>query len=161
MALRSVYYRRTSFRPALVGLSASLALLSLYLGLVSLISGSWNHALQLLTEDRWFVVPITLGFGIQAGLFTYLRSLHRTTKMPAAVTGSSAGTSTAAMIACCAHHATDVLPLVGLSGTTIFLAQYKVPFMAIGLLSNVAGIGVLVTTIRRARKHIASEGDCH
>jgi hypothetical protein len=72
-----VYYRRTSFQPALVGLIASLALLFLYLGLVSLISGSWSHALQLVAEDRWFVLPITLGFGIQAGLFTYLRSLHR------------------------------------------------------------------------------------
>jgi hypothetical protein len=156
-----VYYRRTSFQPALVGLTASLALLFLYLGLVSLISGSWSHALQLVAEDRWFVLPITLGFGIQAGLFTYLRSLHRMTTTPAAVTGSSAGTSTMAMVACCAHHVTDVLPLVGLSGATIFLAQYKVPFMAIGLLSNVVGIFVLLTTIRKAKGHVPSEGDCH
>ncbi|NIO72490.1 MAG: hypothetical protein GTN71_26570, partial [Anaerolineae bacterium] len=56
---------------------------------------------------------------------------------------------------------TDVLPLVGLSGATIFLAQYKVPFMIVGLLSNAAGIGVLVTMIRRAKKQITNEGSCH
>ena len=159
--VRRAYHRWISLRPAVVGLIASLALLLFYLGLVSLISRSWSHALALLAEDRWFVLPITLGFGIQAGLFTYLRSLHGATGMPAAVTGSSAGTSTAAMIACCAHHVTDVLPLVGLSGAAIFLAQYKVPFMAVGLLSNAAGIGVLLTMIWRAKKRITSEGGCH
>ncbi|MFB0534984.1 MAG: hypothetical protein ACETWR_08380 [Anaerolineae bacterium] len=161
MAVRRTYHRRISLRPVVVGLIASLALLLFYLGLVSLISQSVSHALALLAEDRWFVFPITLGFGIQAGLFTYLRALHGATGMPAAVTGSSAGTSTAAMIACCAHHLTDVLPLVGLSGATIFLAQYKVPFMIVGLLSNAAGIGVLLAMIRRAKKQITHEGSCH
>ena len=161
IAMRRAYYRRISVGPAVVGLSASLALLLVYLGLVSLVSQSVSHALALLAEDRWFVFPITIGFGIQAGLFIYLRDLHVATGMPAAVTGSSAGTSTAAMIACCAHHITDVLPLVGLSGATIFLAQYKVPFMIVGLLSNAAGIGVLVTKIRGAKKWITHEGSCH
>lgn len=165
IAVRRVYYRRIYFRPIVVGLIASLALLLFYLGLVSLISRSWSHALSLLADDRWFVLPITLGFGIQAGLFTYLRSLHYlpqgATKMPMAVTGSSAGASTAAMVACCAHHVTDVLPLVGLSGAAIFLAQYKVPFMVVGLLSNAAGIGFLLTRIRRAKQQITSEGGCH
>lgn len=161
IAVRRTYHRRIAFRPIVVGLIASLALLLFYLGLVSLIARSVGHALALLAEDRWFVFPIILGFGIQAGLFTYLRSLHAATKMPAAVTGSSAGASTAAMVACCAHHVTDVLPLVGLSGATIFLAQYKVPFMIVGLLSNAAGIGVLVTMIRRAKKQIRLEGGCH
>lgn len=161
IAMRRAYHRRTSLRPVVVGLTASLALLLFYLGLVSLISQSVSHALSLLAEDRWFVFPIVLGFGIQAGLFTYLRALHGATGMPAAVTGSSAGTSTVAMIACCAHHVTDVLPLVGLSGAAIFLAQYKVPFMAVGLLGNMAGIGVLLTMIGRAKKQITHEGSCH
>ncbi len=156
IAMRRVYYRRIYFRPIVVGLIASLALLLFYLGLVSLISRSWSHALSLLADDRWFVLPITLGFGIQAGLFTYLRSLHGATKMPMAVTGSSAGASTAAMVACCAHHVVDVLPLLGLSGAAIFLAQYKVPFMIVGLLSNAAGIGFLLTRIRKAKQQIIS-----
>jgi len=161
MALRRVYHLRIPFRSIVVGLVASLALLLFYLGLVSLISWSWSHTLALLAEDRWFVFPITLGFGLQAGLLTYLRSLHGVTRMPAVMTSSSAGASTAAMIACCAHHVTDVLPLIGLSGAALFLAQYKVPFMVVGVLSNAAGIGVLLTMIRGAKKQITHEGSCH
>lgn len=147
---------RVAARPLVVGLAAAAALLALYLALVSLVSQSWSHALSLLVEDRWFVVPIILGFGLQAGLFTYLRALHRSTRAPAAVTGSSAGMSAAAMVACCAHHVSDVLPLLGLSGAAIFLAEYKVPFMVLGLLSNAAGIGYLLINIRRGRRHHAS-----
>ncbi|MCL7453072.1 MAG: hypothetical protein M8467_08480 [Anaerolineae bacterium] len=148
-------WHRALALPFAVGLAASIVMLLFYLGLVSLISQSWDHALSLLADDRWFVAPIIAGFGTQAGLFTHLRGLHRGVKAPAAVTGSSAGMSTAAMVACCAHHVTDVLPLIGLSGATIFLAEYKVPFMVVGLLSNLAGIGYLLVHIRRARQHQA------
>ena len=148
-------WRRALALPFVAGLAASILMLLFYLGLVSLISQSWSHALSLLAEDRWFVAPIISGFGIQAGLFTYLRGLHRGRKARAAVTGSSAGMSTAAMIACCAHHVTDVLPLIGLSGAAILLAEYKVAFMVAGLLSNLAGIGYLLVHIRRARQHQA------
>lgn len=149
-------WRRAAALPFVVGSAASIVMLLFYLGLVSLISQSWDHALSLLADDRWFVAPIIAGFGTQAGLFTHLRGLHRGMKAPAAVTGSSAGMSTAAMVACCAHHVTDVLPLIGLSGAAIFFAEYKVPFMAVGLLSNVAGIGYLLVHIRRARRHQAA-----
>jgi hypothetical protein len=120
---------RIPVRPLIVGLVATAGMLTFYLGLVSLISWSWDHALSLLVEDRWFVTLLVVGFGVQAGLFTYLRALHGAGKAPAAVTGSSVGVSTAAMVACCAHHLTDVLPLLGLSAATVFLAEYKVPFL--------------------------------
>jgi hypothetical protein len=65
------------------------------------------------------------------------------------------------MLACCVHHVADVLPLLGLSGAAVFLAQYKVPFMLLGLLSNAIGIVVLVVTIRKAKRMRLSEGACH
>ena len=68
-----------------------------------------------------------------------------------AMAAAGGGTSTAAMIACCAHHVTDVLPLLGLSGAAVFLAQYKVPFMVVGIISNIVGIGVMLRLIRRAQ----------
>jgi hypothetical protein len=149
---------RIPVRPLIVGLVATAGMLTFYLGLVSLISWSWDHALSLLVEDRWFVTLLVVGFGVQAGLFTYLRALHGAGKAPAAVTGSSVGVSTAAMVACCAHHLTDVLPLLGLSAATVFLAEYKVPFLVVGLVSNAAGIGLLSIRIRQARRcHPAAE----
>ena len=148
--------RRIPIRPFIVGLAASGALLVFYLALVSLISQSWVHALWLLAEDRWFVIPIVLGFGFQAGLFTHLRALHSASRARTAVTGSSAGISTAAMVACCAHHVSDVLPLLGLSGAALFLTEYKVPFMVVGLLSNAAGIGYPLVHMRRAQRRLAA-----
>lgn len=136
------------FWPLAGGLLGAAAILALYLGLVTLTSGSWQHARELLAQDRWFVALIVLGFGVQAGLFVHLRrNLHA--HRGGAMTAASGGTSTAAMIACCAHHVTDVLPLLGFSAAAVFLAQYKVPFMIVGILSNVVGIGVMLRLIRR------------
>jgi hydrogenase/urease accessory protein HupE len=49
-----------------------------------------------------------------------------------------------------------VLPLLGLSGAAIFLAQYKVPFMVVGIVSNVVGIGVMLRLIRRMQRGVTS-----
>jgi hypothetical protein len=149
--------------PLAFGLLGALGLTTFYLGIVTL-AESWAHALELFRDDAPFVVPIILGFGIQIGLFTYLRRGLRPAKgtgAAGALTGTSGGTSTLGMIACCAHHVTDVLPLVGLSGAAVFLAQYRVLFMVVGLLSNAIGIGALLFTIRKAKKMTLSEGACH
>lgn len=151
------------YLPVIVGLLSALGLAAFYLGIVTLLE-SWGHALDLFREDAPFVVPIILGFGTQVGLYTYLKlGLHLAngTRAAGALTGTTGSTSTLAMVACCAHHVTDVLPLLGLSGAAVFLAQYKVPFMVAGLLSNLIGIGVLLTVLRRARKRSRLEGDHH
>ena len=149
--------------PLAFGFLGALGLAAFYLGIVAL-AESWAHAWDLFREDALFVVPIVLGFGTQVGLFTHLKRVLRPangTGATCAVTGTSGGASTLGMLACCAHHLTDVLPLVGLSGAAVFLAQYKVPFMVLGLLSNAIGIGVLAITIRKAKRMISSEGACH
>jgi hypothetical protein len=134
-----------------LGLLGALVLSAFHLGLVTL-AESWAHALDLFREDAALVVPIILGFGTQVGLFTYLKRALHGTGAAGTVTGTSGGASTLGMLACSAHHVTDVLPLVGLSGATVFLAQYKVPFIVVGLLSNAAGIAVLMITIRRVQR---------
>jgi hypothetical protein len=148
-------------RPLTVGVLGMLGMAGLYLGFVTLV-GSWQHALDLLREDAPYVLPIILGFGIQLGLLTYLRlalpSGHVAGRA-GAVTGASGGTSTAGMIACCAHHVSDVLPLVGLSGATAFLANYKIPFLVLGLLSNAAGVFMLLAAIRRVTHTSKLNGD--
>ncbi|MFZ3080423.1 MAG: hypothetical protein WA109_12145, partial [Bellilinea sp.] len=61
-------------------------------------------------------------------------------------------TSTVAMVACCAHHAADVLPILGLTAAATFLAEYRTAFMVAGLASNLIGIIVILVTILRARR---------
>jgi hypothetical protein len=60
--------------------------------------------------------------------------------------------STVAMAACCAHHVADVLPLVGLTAAATFLANWKIPFMIVGLLTNIIGIVVMLRIIYKERR---------
>jgi hypothetical protein len=135
-------------RPILFGLLGAAGLLVFYLGIITL-AQSWTHAVEQLIADRWFVGAIVAGFGTQIGLFTYLRGMHA--RAMSGGVAASTGTSTAAMLACCAHHLTDVLAVIGLSGAALFLNAYKTPLLWLGIVMNLAGIAYLLWKIRRQR----------
>lgn len=142
------------FLPLGAGLLGAVFLTAVYLGIVSL-AESPSHALELFWQDKAFVIPIILGFGTQVGLYTLLKKgLYMPVPVPAggATTAAGGGMSTMAMVACCAHHVTDVLPLVGLTATATFLANWKIPFMVVGLLTNLIGIAIMIRTILKARQ---------
>ncbi|MBW6475149.1 MAG: hypothetical protein K0B14_18625, partial [Anaerolineaceae bacterium] len=69
--------------------------------------------------------------------------------------GASGTTSTVAMVACCVHHVTDVLPILGLTVAATFLAKYRLLFMGIGLGMTFIGISymlfLLIRESQRAR----------
>jgi hypothetical protein len=136
---------------------ASAALLALYLGLITLAQG-WSHATAQLSIDRWYVGAITLGFGTQVALFSWLRTAHTAT-MAAGGVAASTGTSTTAMLACCAHHVADVLPVLGLSGAAIFLNDYKTELLWLGIAMNAGGVTYLLVQIRKAQLQHAAH--CH
>ena len=136
-------------KPAVFGLVGSLGLLAFYLGVITL-AQDWTHALQQLADDRWFIGAIALGFGAQIALFTHLRRLHDTAS--AGAMAASTGTSTTAMLACCAHHLTDVLPILGVAGVTAFLDAFKTPLLWLGISMNIVGVAYLVRKIRHAQR---------
>jgi hypothetical protein len=138
-------------RSILVGLAGSGVLLGLYLSIISVAQGI-EHALEQLATDALFVGPIAAGFGVQVGLFAELRILDRRHRASAAVTAVGTGTSAAAMLACCAHHLVDLLPLLGLSAAAVFLSAYKTPLFLLGIGMNVVGIIVIGRQLRRARR---------
>lgn len=144
--------------PCLIGVGAAVTLLSLYVAIVSLAQG-WQSALQLLRQDAPLVAPITLMFGLQAALYTHLRMLVRSrVRTAGALTGASGGTSTAAMVACCAHRVADLLPILGLSAAAGFLAAWKVPFMIVGLSFSLAGAAIILRrVILYRRQHMPKE----
>jgi len=125
-------------------------LLASYLALVSWAQG-WDHAWTLLGEDLWFVGPVTVGFGLQAGMFVYLKKLHAAAGAGAAIGGGSGGISGGAMLACCAHHVSDIAPFLGISGAAIFLNQVKEPLAFVAIASNVLGVIYIAMRIRSAR----------
>ena len=155
--------RFRNFIPLGVGILGAIFLAAIYFGIVSW-AESPEHAVDLFWEDRRLVIPILLGFGIQAALYSvlklrlYLPASSNTpgpgaaSPAPAASMGAGGATSTVAMVACCAHHAADVLPILGLTAAATFLAEYRTAFMAAGLASNLIGIVVISVVILRARR---------
>jgi len=144
--------RPIPMKPVAAGVIAAALLAGVYVALVGVLQ-DFNHAIELIIGDWYFVIPIVMGFGVQVGLFVYIHTVlhpHRGTRSTTAVAGAGTGTSTVAMIACCAHHLTDVLPILGFSGAALFLNDYRGPFMALGIATNVAGIVMMIRLIRKS-----------
>lgn len=141
------------------GLLGVIGLSGLYFGILSLAENP-NHALAQFWEDRWIVVPMVLGFGLQVGLYVILKMrlfIPVTDLGPnGALTGASGGLSAGAMVACCAHHVTDLLPLVGFTAAVTFLAEYRLAFMILGLSTTILGILVMFTVLFRGRHKAVS-----
>ncbi len=144
-------------RPLLAGFVGALVLSGVYFGIVSL-AESPEHALQQFWADRLLVFPIMIGFGIQVGLYVLLKTGPAPMHMAAAgsTTAAGGGMSTAAMVACCAHHVADVLPLLGLTAAATFLANWRIPFMVVGLLTNLIGIAIMLRAWWKQRQMLAS-----
>jgi hypothetical protein len=123
------------------GIAAAIALALLYGVTLSLLNGV-AYAWENFSALWYWMVPLLVGFALQVGLFGYSRTLARAGVSPHA-TGvmASGGTSAVSMVACCAHHLADGLPLVGLAGVTLFLSSYQSLFLLGGVLSN--GVGTL------------------
>jgi hypothetical protein len=119
------------------------------LGIITLAQGL-PHALEQTAKLWYWVLALAGGFGIQAGLFSFIQQSIRERR--ATTTGSiaaSGSVSAGSMAACCAHHLSDVLPLLGLSGVAIFLVRYQFFFIIVGILSNMVGITIMLEIIQR------------
>lgn len=145
--------------PVGAALAGAAGLTLLYFGIVSWAEGP-EHAADFFWQDRWIVLPIIFGFGIQVGLYVILKKrlfVPVTSAGPSgAMTGASGGISTAAMVACCAHHVADVLPILGLTAAAAFLAEYRTAFMLFGLGTTALGIFVMVVILYRERRKAMS-----
>ena len=125
---------------ALRGLVAAFGLMLFYLVVLRLSSGSWLHVITE-TERLWYWLGLlAVGFGLQIWLVFRLRhhAQHRLAANSAGIMGT--GTSTGAMLACCAHHLAEVLPLVGLAGLAVWLTRYQLSLIVVGLVVNLLSI---------------------
>lgn len=137
-------------RPFGFGVLGMLGLMLFYVGVITLAQG-WSHARDQLVLDRWFLGAIMLGFGTQVGLYTYLRGLHG--HAAAGGLATSTGTSSVAMLACCAHHLADILPIIGVAGAAVLLNTYKTPLLWLSIGMNGIGIVYLLWKIVQQRQH--------
>lgn len=140
-------------RPVVYGLLATSALLALYFGALTALSG-WEFTASEFDQYWYFIVPLALGFGVQVALFSRLRVLARSTHHSGSVVAASGTTSTAAMVSCCAHYLVNVAPVLGATGLVAFAAQFQVEFFWVGLAFSVAGIAfVLSRVLKGEREH--------
>jgi hypothetical protein len=143
--------------PLTAFLLGSALIASFYIGILTWAQG-WDYASSQFARDRVYVLPIIIGFGVQAALYTILRFrlfISITSRGHAgSIMGASGGTSATAMVACCIHHVTDVLPILGLSAAASFLTRYQRPFMLVGLAMNLIGIGVMLFVLYRERQKL-------
>lgn len=131
------------------GAIAAAAMALFYVLVVRGASGSWSHLADQAQQDWYYLAAIVAGFGIQVALVSELRRRRRLGHTAAIVGGTGAGASTAGMIACCAHHLADLLPIVGAASAAGFLTDYRVPFMLTGIGINTLAVAAALRSLRR------------
>ena len=142
-------------KPLLYGLMSSLALIGLYF-IILTFANSFQHAIQEFIKMWYWILLLVIGFGIQISLYVYVRGFIKVRNIvgineSVVATGSI---STTSMVACCVHHLTDVIPILGLSAVAIFLDKYQLLFIVIGILSNLIGIIGMLRIIQKHGLHI-------
>ena len=142
------------------GFIAAFSLLLFYFLVMTISSSSLSATVSQFKQLWYWMITLSLGFGIQVGLFTHLKIIindNRIVNGAGAVTATSSGTSAASMVTCCAHHLSEVLPILGLSGFAIFLTRYQVPIIVFGIAMNLLGIIYMLKTINKIKLHVKNQ----
>ena len=124
-------------------------LLLVYFAILMIVSSDWSFVLEQFSLYWYFVIALAVGFGIQVGLYSYLK-----VAASGRVLAVSGTTSTAAMVSCCTHYLVNLLPVLGAVGFITLVAQYQVELFWLGLVFNFAGIIYMVSQIRKLGRSI-------
>lgn len=135
------------------GTGAAIAMLGIFFLVVTLISG-WAFTVSQFSAYWYFIGGLAVGFGIQIGLYSYLREAVSHGGAPRAVVALSGTTSTAAMISCCAHYLANILPVLGVTGFVSVIGQYQVELFWVGIVFNIAGIAYIGRKIVVFNRHM-------
>ena len=130
-------------------LVSSFSLLSVYV-IILTVGNSLSHAILEIVKWWPFLTFQLLGFGLQASMYLYMRDSQKM----GAWNGSSSmtmssGVSATSMVACCLHHVTELLPIIGFSAATLLLSSYQVVFMSVGVLSNIVGVIIMLIRLQK------------
>jgi len=92
-----------------------------------------------------YIIPLALGFSFQVLLFLNIREK---VKGSSGLVFGSGTMSTGSMIACCAHHITEVLPFLALGGISIFFTNYQKELLILSILINWFGVLYMYRRLR-------------
>ena len=142
---------RIILRSSIYGVLASIVLLGIYFTVLSLLSG-WGFAKDQFSMFWFFIVSLAIGFGVQIGLYTYLKYLVKSGSGDSKVLGVTGATSTATMISCCTHYLANLLPILGVAGVVTFVAQYQIQLFWMGMILNFGGILYMASKIVKYKR---------
>ena len=128
------------------GILAGLVILAFYIFVLTIFQ-SYGFALYEFKRLWVWLVPLAIGFGTQIGLYfsiKYDAIINAGVKASGTVSGGS-------MVVCCSHYLLNIIPIIGLTGLTEFLMTYQKGFFSIGIVSNIAGIGLMLNHKRTMR----------
>lgn len=142
--------------PFIFGSTIGILVVLFNISIASLAEGSLKSGYSVFLDNGIFVYLIPLAVGVQMGLFRYHRNLTTGNVSGSEKMGmAGSATSSIAMIACCLHHVSDLLPAVGfVLATSSFLTEYKDTIIIIGLLANLAGSAYIARAILKDRSII-------
>lgn len=134
----------------LTGLFGTIALLSLYFGILTLISG-WSYTLKQFLNFWYYILTLALGFDLQIGLYTYLKTIVHNSNN-GKVVAVSGTTSTFAMLSCCSHYLVNLLPVLGVTGLVTIISQYQIQLFWFGIMANLIGIAYIGKRVIKVSK---------
>ncbi len=130
----------------LYGTLASAGMFIFYIAVLTISQGP-EHAISQFRLYLPYMAFLLASFGVQIGLFSYA---HMSRKTGIASEVMISGVSVGSMVACCAHHAVEILPLVGLSVFASFLSAFQREMIIVAIVSNLAGIFMVLESMRRS-----------
>ena len=126
------------------GMVALTLLLAAYILLLTVFNGP-GHALENLQRNGFLLFPLVILFGAQISLYSLARRTAKANPSMMAAGGVSAGS----MAACCAHHALDVLPFMGIAGLAALLAGFEQAFLGLGILAGIFGLFNMLSVLEK------------
>jgi Cu+-exporting ATPase len=131
---------------------ATITLLGVYIAIVSLVSG-WEFMLDQISQFWYYVLSLAVGFGIQVGLYIYLKNAIKQNSSPRVLAVSGA-TSIVTMISCCTHYLVNLLPILGAVGIITIISQYQIQLFWVGLIFNLLGIIYMLNRVRKFLRNV-------
>ncbi len=129
---------KTKIKPINAGLLGLFGMMVFYYAILATTTGDLVHPFLFFLKKWYFLAPLFLGFGLQMFFFQKLRIVIHENSLKMA--GTAAGTSGAAMAACCAHHLAEIFPLLGLAGAAAAVTDYQDWFLGAGVIMNIIGV---------------------
>jgi hypothetical protein len=118
-----------------------------YAGVIGWAQGA-SHLADQARADWPYLLAIIAGFAVQVALLVELRLRRQARAIEQAAAGAGAGASVVGMVACCAHHLADLVPVVGVSSAAAFLTDWRIEFMLAGIAVNAVGVAVAARRLR-------------